>query len=588
MTRPNSLTLPLLFALVLLTVPATQADDSTAGDPDQAIHELFANKKLFAKAEYKAVRAAFARRIERKYQAEIKRAFGTDQEKLAAWLDANPEIKEEFYCAINEKHDKIGAVLTLFKDLWKDNPDKLKTYWNLAVATAVTWDDPARGVYDYRGHSLRCKCTLPTQTLEAAANFKYVLDNDKELQGRGQFLPWEFLVHVVNHRTPLDERKWAVKNYLNKRVMFGQCYKEVEYDHGMFRGGTPKLAGQDYTLPNIRAKGGVCAMQADFAARVGKSLAIPAEYVRGEGRFAGVGHAWIMWVELKQVTKTQILFTLESFGRYDIDKYYTGTLNDPHTGQEILDRDMELRLSMVGYDKQGKRHADLAMRAYHLVRDQLPDASAHVDYFNKVLTLCPWNEEAWQALAKLSREGVLKKNHLKAVMVYLDKLLATFEKFPDFTFKVADDLLSVQDDLGQRTRTYEKLVALYEKADRPDLACQARLTLAGYQLEGKKHKEAATGLAATVEKFPAEGRYVPKLMDKLDEACKQFKGGSDLLAGFYLRLLPKVPTKRGDEPSKYCIALYEKAIAFFKEQKKPKEAEALANALARIRLGGKP
>jgi hypothetical protein len=294
-----------------------------------------------------------------------------------------------------------------------------------------------------------------------------------------------------------------------------------------------------------------------------------------------------MWVELKQVTATRIDFTLESYGRYNNDEYYTGQLNDPQTGLEILDRDMELRLSIVGRDKQGKRHAALAMRAYPLIRDQLTDASAHVDYFNKVLTLCPWNEDCWLALAKLSKDGVLKKNHLKAVMAYVDKLLATFSNFPDFTVKVADDLLSVQDDLVQRTKTYERLVALYEGAKRPDLACQARLKLAGYQMDSMKFKDAANGLAATIQKFPGEGRYIPKLMDKLEEACKNFKGGTDLLARFYLEVLPKVPTKRGDEVSQHCVNMYQKAIAFFKENKKDKEADALSNALARIKAGAK-
>src|SRR5258706_8952988 len=50
------------------------------------------------------------------------------------------------------------------------------------------------------------------------------------------------------------------------------------------------------SLPNLLAFGGVCAMQADFAARVGKSMGVAAEYVGGQAA-DGEGHAWVMWVE---------------------------------------------------------------------------------------------------------------------------------------------------------------------------------------------------------------------------------------------------------------------------------------------------
>ncbi len=74
-------------------------------------------------------------------------------------------------------------------------------------------------------------------------------------------------------------------------------------------------------------------MQADFAARVAKSLLVPAEYVGGEANSGGL-HAWVMWVEVKSVNKDAVAFTLESHGRYFGDNYYVGTLLDPKTGQE--------------------------------------------------------------------------------------------------------------------------------------------------------------------------------------------------------------------------------------------------------------
>ena len=98
---------------------------------------------------------------------------------------------------------------------------------------------------------------------------------------------------------------------------------------------------------------------------------------------------------------------------------------------------------------------------------------------------------------------------------------------------------------------------------------------------------AAKGLRQTIDRFPAEGRYVPKMMTKLQEACGQFKGGSDFLGKFYLDVLVRIPPTRGDEPSKYCISMYEQAIEFFKNQKKDKVAAELENQLRLVKAGKK-
>jgi hypothetical protein len=214
--------------------------DEPAGDADQVIVELYNSEKLFDKREYKPVRAAFARRFEQKHQAEIQSAFEEENEALTAWLQERPDIRENLYTAFDEKFDKIEAGLRLFKELWKQFPDQIDKYANVAIATAVTWDDP-RSVYNYRGHQLRAKSTLPTSASAAQAsdNFKYLIDNDKTFQGRIQLLPWEFLVLLVDHRTPLEERKWSQSNYLSKRVMIGRCYRDVPYDHELLNGNTP-------------------------------------------------------------------------------------------------------------------------------------------------------------------------------------------------------------------------------------------------------------------------------------------------------------------------------------------------------------
>jgi hypothetical protein len=566
-------------------------------EPSEAIKEigeLSKAGKLFGKDNYKTVRATCTKVFLEKHKDKISAAYGEDFDPLTAWLDKNVSIKEEFYTAIDEKHDNIPAALTLFRDLWKKYPDQVLKYYNLAIAYAVVWDDQ-RGLYDYRGHQVRTHSSLPESFNNVAAvdAFKFLIDNQKELLGGEQLnrlekLPWEFLIYVVDHKTPYEERKWAMKKYVPKRQMVGKIYSDVEYDMGMLQTQSKvcKLADKPYTLENILKFGGVCAMQADFAARVSKSVAVPAAYVGGESQFSE-RHAWVMWVEVRSVVGGKVNFTLESHGRYLGDNYYTGELHDPQTAQKILDRDMERRLSAVATDRIGKRQAELAMKYFDEVAEAREFSQARkIRYLDACLRLCHFNESAWFELARQVASGELEPELKTIVLEHCESMLKTFAKYPDFTYKLANDLLKIQPNKTARNKFYERLVTLYETAGRPDLACEARFKWAEFVTEEEKWTIAAKGIAMTVQKFPAEGRYIPKLMDKLTDVCGKYKAGNDFLAQQYLLLLKNIPSKRGAYPSKFCIEMHEKAIKIFKTlPKKEKTVSELEQKLAAIKLG---
>ena len=583
-------------ALAVFSATARPPADTPApaADPDLILVELVSgsqlfNDKAFARGEYKHVRAAFSKYVEAKHGGGRRAGLGADADPVFAWLGENPEIKETLLTAIDPAADDPGRVMGVFRDLWKEHPEAVRAHPNLAVATAVVWDDP-RGPYDYRGHQVRTRSLLPEAVTKvgAADNFKYVVEREAKLKGPHLQLPWEFLVHVVNHRTPAAERDWAVGKYLPKRAGIGTIYKEVEYDVEMLRTQSKvcKLNDKPYTLPGIREFGGVCAMQADFAARVGKSLLVPAEYVGGEGNSGGL-HAWVMWAEVKAVTKDAVTFSLESYGRYNVDQYYVGTLRDPRTGKETTDRALERHLTAVGSAPLHSRHADLLMRAYPVVSGRKAlTTKQQLAYLKRVLGLYPMCGAAWTELAALHRDGKLADPAEAFELV--NKAVVAFAKFPDFSWTVVDALLTPVKDKGSRTRTFERLVLAYETLGRPDLACEARLKLVEYQAEAKDHRKAFDGLANTVRKFPAEGRYVPRMMTRLQEVTTEIKGGPDLLAKFYLEILPRVPARRGDEVSKYCVAMHEQAAAYLKENGKAKEAGLVEQSAARLKAGKTP
>ncbi|HYW78557.1 MAG TPA: hypothetical protein VE890_03235, partial [Thermoguttaceae bacterium] len=321
----------------------------------------------------------------------------------------------------------------------------------------------------------------------------------------------------------------------------------------------------DYTLPNIRQFGGVCAMQADFASRVGKSMAVPAAYVGGESRY-GELHAWVMWVELGPVTPKSIAFTLQSEGRYRGDKYYVGNLNDPQSGERITDRLLEMRLDSVGRSPRNRRHADLIMKAYPMLLDRAEmDVTARIMFLRGVIDLCPKNEAAWRALAAMSRDGVVTKQHNPAMKSILDGMYRTFAQFPDFTWEIFDDLVAYQDVPKMREQLFGQLVAMYEQAGRPDLACEARLKYTEYLMADQRYKQAVEGLQITILRFPEEGRYVPRMLDRVEEICRQSEQVGRQLLDLYRTLLPKIPRKRGDRPSSYCIEMLDRAAVRFRE-----------------------
>lgn len=548
-------------------------------EPEQMIVDALSTNRVLLRGEYKAARAVMAAYFEKKYDSVIRAAFDADYDDLTKFLKDNPEIRETLFTALNPDDDEIKEALTIFRELYKLGPAKLKSHAELAIAISVVWDN-SKAVYEFGSHQRRTSSKLPEESTKTGwkENYEYLLGHESELKGAVQNLPWEFLVHMVNHRTPAAERDWAGKNYVKKRAGIGGIYKEIAYDNEMLRTeiangpgkGTCKIGGSDYTLENLRKFGGVCAQQADFAARVAKSIAVPAEYVRGEGQSGGL-HAWVMWVELKSVTKEKIDFAMLSEGRYFGDNYYIGQLTNPKNGKPMTDRDMERRLATIGAAPAHARHADLVMRMYPYYKEKKAlTPKQQFAFVSKVFDIFPHCERAWLEIAEIAKDG--KTLEPADAVNYANRAFAAFLAYPDFSWSLFEALLTGQKDKTHRTGVYERAVLKYESIGRPDLACECRLKWAESVEDSKDYKKASEGLAQTISKFPGEGRYVPKVLDKLAAVCAQYKEGTARLAKFYQTFLPSVPKTRGNSVTAYAVKVHEQARDFYKANNMPKEA----------------
>jgi len=550
--------------------------------------ELHASERMLSEMQYPQLRNLYSRRFEDEHASEIKSAFGEDFEAMQQWLNENRVIKEELFNAIDSENDNVERALQIFAEIKKEFPEKIVPYSSLAIASSVVWDG-RRGVYDYQRHQKRAKASLPEEQMDSAEGFQYLVDAEPFMEGRILYVPWEFLKHVVNHYTPKEERLWAAEMYYPKRQDFAKCYHDVPYDHLMLETQSKqgKLNDHEYTLSNLKKYGGVCAHQADFASRVGKSIGIPAEYVRGPGTF-GSYHAWVMWIELKSITKKSIKFSLESYGRYNDDLYYVGELQDPQTGRWVTDRLLELRLHTVGQNAVAKRHSDLIMKSYPtIVSEAKLETKDQIELLRQIIGLCPGNELAWQSLAELSTKFVAEddKRNRRKMLDIIDSMFTNFGNFPDFTWKLFEPITAFETDPDRRHNLYNRLLSQYLKAERPDLAMEARLRLTDHLLDDGDKLVAIEGLAKTILALPHEARYVPKMLDRIDAICESEPELAMHRADFYAQFLPKIPKYRGTTPSKFCLQMFERAIKLFEAESKPELAAGAKKELADIKSG---
>ncbi len=563
--------------------PAPDGPDTTN---DQVL-AIYDKNRLFQPAEYPSLRKIYADQFERQHWADIHRGLGEDADGMKQWLAAESEIRDELYTALDPEHDDVQIAVSLFKELKKQFPNAFPAYRELAIALAVTWDDE-KGIYDYGPHQQRAGATPPETTAGPIDCFRYFVESEKVMQGRAQSLPWEFLCYVVDHRTPLPERHWALLNYLPKRAMIGQCCSEVPYDGEMNvseSGGSGRIKGRPYTLANLRQFGGLHPMQVDFAVRVAKCLCVPAASVTG--RVASGGEqTWVQWVELANLSKGGIVFAMQSQLPAGGDRPYVGTLIDPATGEETTDRDLELRLHTVALNPQAKRQAALIMRAYPAIRDVLKmDTAAQLTFLNQVIKFCPGSEAAWLAIAQISREKKIEADQHRAMAASLDNLFRTFGRFPDFPCKVFEDMIAFQDNPKQYEKAYEKMLTLCGTTGRPDLACETILKYVDHLVSERREKEAISWLTLSIQQMPTEGRYVPQMLDRLEDICKDIEGTDAQLVRFYQDFLPKIPQMQNNSPSRYCIEMFERGIRRFRKANQNDLAQRYEAQLILIKAG---
>ncbi len=559
-----------------LSVHAT-ADSFSSSESKRIL--AISEQEFFSDASYETLREIFSDRFERICKSELDSAW---LPAFQAWISKHhSEKKQELFTSLNPKLDNVENALRVVNRLIKSHPKKSMSFWNLVIALAVTWDEP-RNVYYYKAHAERSGGIVPKELANCSDNFAYFIDKEEVFGTKWKSLPWEFLIFSIDHMTPVIEREWAVEHFVNDRKMIGECYSEVPYDFTMMetKRRRTKLMGKQYTLPNLLSLGGVCAQQADFASRVGKSVGVPSAFVWGESTY-GEMHSWVMWVQLNRVTESQISFSLKSHGRVKGDKYYVGILKEPHFGKRISDRHLELELDNVAASPRNNRHADRLVDCYELFAQKRSfSAEQRISYLMKIIELCPCNRRAWIQVANVMRSEESQSEKFSNKDQVVDKFISAFAKKPDFTWMIFQEMISYEDDLNKKIQLYQKLIRLYQRNGRPDLGSNAKIAISSLQIESGNTEDAIEGLAVAIMDLADDARVMPPMLDKLEAICGDDKELKTKLVAFYKKFLPKIPETRGKRPSPHCIEMYERGIATFK---KSGDKQAAKQYLAKLR-----
>ncbi|MDB5386022.1 MAG: hypothetical protein JWM11_1668 [Planctomycetaceae bacterium] len=584
----NSETATSIAKVETVNVVKLETESSQPSKADQqfiaAIAKLHAEGILQKPATYGTLRGLFAERFAKRHETELNAIVKNKGRDVESWFKQHVELRDELYTAFGPDDD-VTAGLRIIQSLHSKSFQRLTNYFELAIATAVTWDRES-SVYDFTSQLRRSHATLAAEKpCDALGNFDFYSDSSSPVERRVQLLPWEFLIHVVNHRTPVEERKWAWRTYADQRTLVGRCYDDVQYDNDMIKSGesSSHLSGKPYTLPNLKAFGGICVMQADYASRVGKSLGIPAVYVEGRAR-TGIGHAWVIWTELQSQPNTGVAFSLESHGRFFQDRYYVGVLREPQSGRAMSDRELELRLEAVGLNPRNFRQAKLIMQVWPDLKSHLKlPASEELDFLEAVTNLNPGCQPAWQAIAKFARAGQFETALKQRLDGLRDRCFKTFANCPDFICVLIDDLLAYEPELAQRLPHYERLLQLWTNTGRRDLVCRLRIQMTDQLVNAGQVDSALGGLASIAKRFPDEGRYIPSLIDKYETVAQKVPEGSKKVLKLYQELLSLIPRRRQGQPSPFYMEMLARASQRFHQAGETKAAQAYSDQLKKLR-----
>jgi hypothetical protein len=496
--------------------------------------------KSFDAKTMKTFADAYVDAIEQKHQATMTPPF-------AEWLKAHPDIRRDFWLALSPQFDEAKAAVAVLETLRQHKVGAVEKYYHLAIAIAVVFDTPDALLTSRLNYLWAVTDSQFSPQRPYLATFDYF--TDKANQARFTFkpdqLPWPILVHLVDLDIDDKEIAWAWKNCDNARKDIASLYQTVPYDNDKLARKTPKLGTSDYTLENLRVKGGVCVDQAHYTSRVAKAFGVPSMKVAGEGRYGASSlHAWSGFL-INAHGRAQLDFT----GRYQGDNFYTGDIFDPQTRTMILDR--EVAMLYDGISLSFFKYQDSAVLSRAALKLVNADAKAAMTLAQQAIDRNTYNPNAWRLLAYGVSTGAIDQKTGNGLVARMMKDLANH---PDLTLECLQRFMAAipEGDLAARQKIYNKAYELYVK--RPDLQIQLRLLQCGELISAKHQADSLQIALQTCTVNAKEGSLILPLINQIVESSRDFaasnpKFQTDVVKQALAKIEKDFPQKRGNEVS---------------------------------------
>lgn len=412
-------------------------------------YEAVLNDPVLAHA---LAQAAFIRQVTPAVVESLARS-PADREFLG-WLLGQRIALEEYLDAIKPEDDP-ATVLRAWSGLWRGDPTGRDKYFRLALACALVFDQPVQLVPE-----LRYSGADPLAIGDRYTDFRTAADHG-ELKTPLAALPARELVWVVDAPVPATELAWARRHVSLSRSQWANAYTMVPYL--MERATAGPQPYTNYTLAEIRKKGGVCTDRAHFAAISAKANGIPAMPIHGEGQRGA--HAWFGYKASARE------WNMEA-GRFEDDRYATGFTRDPQTGATIKEQMLQLMA-----DSQRDTPAYLvASRLQWLARvfTARGDTGRANEALRVAVTRCPRHLPAWLARFDLFKTTTAPPAQWQEALA---AGRSAFRKYPDVLQTVTRLETEQLTSSGNSTQAAETLRQQYRKLkgrpeDRTDLLAE--------------------------------------------------------------------------------------------------------------------
>jgi len=469
-------------------------------------------------------------------------------EPLWTWILGHKDLRDAVLLGLYPENDQDVRILKRLEALRQAFPDEVDTYPHLAMAFALVYGtagkkpirEPRLG-YVAKGREIPSMAESFQDYVEHAGQMKMPLNQT----------PWPLLVFVADNDLPLSERQWVRNRYgrtpLSKA---GEIYYDLEYDFDKRRG-KAKIGDRPKTMANLLAYGGVCAERAYYSSRVMKTFGVPALYDVGAGERGG--HAWLAHVGREAAgrfspggKRVDLVFT----GRFDYDRYYTGSVFAPTGGDYVLDRDVQLRVAAVTHSYQGYLDAVASCRIYSMFADDR--RGEMIGLLEGAVKRNPYCDVPWRLVAVDVAAGHIPRQ--RGEQMYLS-MLRQFGEYPDLTVWVLDKILEPRmaeadqadrREVANNLRILGKAFEVYAKANRPDLAVRLRC-LQGEYLEAAGRKDQALKAYVTESE-----RYLTEhfgFLDLFNRACRLMKesGQERMMLKYMGQVVGRVPPYKAAE-----------------------------------------